>query len=66
MGYGPGGCKRQNWGVTNGKMLAFVGVEVMLPIIGPTDANVKGPLESAMVLKGGDAFDVICIEEAVC
>ncbi len=43
-------------------------VEVLLLIFGPTDANVKGPLENSMAVTGGggsDEFEFICIEEAV-
>ncbi len=53
-------------GVTNGKVLAFGGVEVQLPIFGQDSAAVKGVLENIMAVSGGDEFNVICIEEAVC
>ncbi len=53
-------------GVTNGKVLAFGGVEVQLPVFGPDSAAVKGVLENIIVVSGGDEFNVICIEEAVC
>ncbi len=53
-------------GVTNGKVLAFGGVEVQLPIVGPAGAAVKGVLETIMAVSGGGEFNVICIEEAVC
>ncbi len=44
-------------------MLAFGGVEVQLPISGPAGADV---LENIMAISGGDEFDVIRKEEAVC
>ncbi len=47
-------------------MLAFGGVEVQLPIFGPDSAAVKGVLENIMEVSGGDEFNAICIEEAVC
>ncbi len=47
-------------------MLAFGGVEVQLPIFGPDSVVVKGVLENIMGVSGGDEFNVICIEEAVC
>ncbi len=47
-------------------MLAFCEVEVQLPIFGPDSAAVKGVLETIMAVWGGDEFNVICIEEAVC
>ncbi len=53
-------------GVTDGKVLAFGGVEVQLPIFGPDSAAVKGVLENIMAVSGCDEFNVICIEEAVC
>ncbi len=53
-------------GVTDGKVLAFGGAEVQLPIFGPDSAAVKGVLENIMTVSGGDEFNVICIEEAVC
>ncbi len=53
-------------GVTNGKVLAFGGVEIQLPIFGPAVADVDGILESIIAVSAGDEFDVICIEEAVC
>ncbi len=53
-------------GVTDGKVLAFGGDEVQLPIFGPDSAAVKGVLENIMAVSGGDEFNVICIEEAVC
>ncbi len=53
-------------GVTNGKVLAFGGVEVQVPNFGAAGADVKGVLKNIMAVSGGDEFDVICIEEAVC
>ncbi len=53
-------------GVSNGKVLAFGGVEVQLPIFGPPSAAVQGVLENIMAVSGGDELNVICIEEAVC
>ncbi len=53
-------------GVTDGKALAFGGVEVQLPIFGPDSAAVEGVLDDIMAVSGGDEFNVICIEEAVC
>ncbi len=53
-------------GVTDGKVLAISGVEVQLPIFGPDSAVVRGVLENIMAVFGGDEFNVICIEEAVC
>ncbi len=53
-------------GVTDGKVLAFGGVEAQLPIFGPDSAAVKGVLENIMAVSGGDELNVICIEEAVC
>ncbi len=53
-------------GGTDGKVLAFGGVEVQLPIFGPDGAAVKGVLENIMAVSGGDESNVICIEEAVC
>ncbi len=53
-------------GVTNGKVLAFGGVGVQLPIFGPAGAAVKGVLENIVAVSGGDEFNGICIEEAVC
>ncbi len=47
-------------------MLTFGGVEAQLPIFGPDSAAVKGTLENIMAVSGGDEFNVICIEEAVC
>ncbi len=55
--------------VTDGnslKVLAFGEVEVQLPIFGPASAAVLGVLENIMAVTGGDEFNVICIEEAVC
>ncbi len=51
-------------GVTDGKVLAFGGVEVQFPISGPASAAVKGVLENVMAVSGGDEFNVICIEQA--
>ncbi len=48
-----------------GEVFAFGGVEVQLPIFGPTGAGVKGVLENTMAVTGGDEFDVICKKEAV-
>ncbi len=53
-------------GVTNEKVLAFGGVEVQLPIFGPTGAAVLGVFDNVMAVSGGDEFNVICTEEAVC
>ncbi len=53
-------------GVTNGEVLAIGGVEVQLPIFGPTGADDYGVLENIMAVSGGNEFDVIRIEEAVC
>ncbi len=39
------GVSDEMGGVTNGKVLAFGGVEVQLPICGPAGAAVKGVLE---------------------
>ncbi len=60
------GVSEEMGGVTDGKVLAFGGVEVQLPIFGPDDAAVMGVLENIMAVSGGDEFNVICIEEAVC
>ncbi len=43
-------------GIINGKMLAFGGVEVQLPISGPAGADVLGVLENIMAISGGDEF----------
>ncbi len=53
-------------GVTDAKVLAFGGVEVQLPILRPASTVVKGVLENIMAVSEGDAFNVICIGEAVC
>ncbi len=53
-------------GVTDGKVLAFGGVEIQLPIFGPACAAVLGVLENIMAVSGGDEFNDICIKEAVC
>ncbi len=53
-------------GVTNGKVLAFGGVVVQLPISGQAGADVLRIFENIMAVSGGDEFDVICIKEAVC
>ncbi len=53
-------------GVTNGKVLAFDGVEVQLPISRPAGADGKGVVENIMAISGGDEFDVNRIEETVC
>ncbi len=63
---GQEGVSDEMGGVTNGKVLAFSGVEVQLLISGPAGADVKGVLENTMAISGGDEFDVICIEEAAC
>ncbi len=55
------GVSDEMGGVTNGKVLAFGGVEVQLPIVGPAGAAVKGVLENIMAVSGGDEFNVICI-----
>ncbi len=47
-------------------MLAFGGVEVQLPIFGPAGSAVYGVLENIMAVSGGDEFNFICVEEAVC
>ncbi len=47
-------------------MLAFGGFEVQLPIPGPAGTGVSGALENIMAVSGGDEFEVICTEEAVC
>ncbi len=60
------GVSDEMWGVSNGKVLAFGGVEVQLPISGPAGADVKGVLENIMAISGGEELDVIRIEEAVC
>ncbi len=52
-----------DWGSYQCEVLAFVGVEVQFPMSGPAGANV---LENIMAISGGNEFDVICIEEAVC
>ncbi len=41
-------------GVTNGKVLAFSGVEVQVPIPGPAGTGVSGVLENIMAVSGGD------------
>ncbi len=52
-------------GVTNGKVLAFGGVEVQSPVFGSAGADVMGVLEDVMaVTGGGDEFDVVSIDEA--
>ncbi len=60
------GVSDEMGGVTDGKVLPFGGVEVQLPIFGSDSAAVKGVLENIMAVSGGDEFNVICIEEAVC
>ncbi len=52
-GYGTGGGKCRNGGVTNGRVLPFGGVEVQLPIFGPAGAAVKGVLENIMAVSEG-------------
>ncbi len=52
--------------VTNGNVLAFGGVVVQLPTSGPAGGDVLGVLENILAISGGDEFDVIRIEEAVC
>ncbi len=54
------------WGATNGKVLAFGGVEVQLSISGPAGADVYGVLENIMAASRGNDLDLIGIEEAVC
>ncbi len=55
------------WGVgTNGKVIAFGGFEAQLPILGPAGADVWRVFENIMAVMGGDEFDAICIEGAVC
>ncbi len=72
MGLGVGwvrgreGVSDEIGGVTDGKVLAFGGIEVQLPIFEPDTAAVKGILENIMAVSGGNEFNVICIEEAVC
>ncbi len=39
-------------GGTDGKVLAFGGVEVQLPIFGPASAAVEGVLESIIAVSG--------------
>ncbi len=46
-------------GVNNGKVLAFGGVEVQLPIFGPAGAVVKGVLANTMAVSGGYEVKVI-------
>ncbi len=47
-------------GVTDGKVLAFGGVKVQLPIFGPASAAVWGVLENIMAVSGGgDELNVI-------
>ncbi len=52
-------------GVTNGKVLAFGGVEVQVPNFGAPGADVKGVLKNIMAVSGGDEFNDIRIGEAV-
>ncbi len=59
------GVSDEMWGFTSGNVFAFGGVEVQLPIVGPTGAGVKGVLENTMAATGGDEFNVICKEEVV-
>ncbi len=40
-------------GVSNGKVLAFGGVEVQFPTFGPTGADVQGALKNVMAVTGG-------------
>ncbi len=61
-----GGVSAEMGWVIFGKVLAFGGVEVQLPFFGPAGDDVEGVLENIMAVSGGDEFDVICIEEAVC
>ncbi len=49
-----------------GRCSLLVGLRFQLPIFGPDNAAVKGVLENIMAVSGGDEFNVICIEEAVC
>ncbi len=60
------GVSDEMGGVANGKVLAFGGGEVHLPNFGAAGADVKEVLKNIMAVSGGDEFDVICIEEAVC
>ncbi len=53
------GVREEMGRVTNGKVLAFGGVEVQLPIFGPDSAAVKGVLENIIAVSGGDEFNVI-------
>ncbi len=46
-------------GGTNGKFLAFGGVEVQLPISGPAGADVRGVLQNIMAVSGSNEFDLI-------
>ncbi len=50
MGYGTGGRKLRNGGVTSGKVPAFGWDEVQLPIVGPAGADVKGVLENILAV----------------
>ncbi len=60
------GVSDEMGGITNGKVLAFGGVEVQLPISGPAGADVWGVLENILAVSGGDEFDVICIVPFRC
>ncbi len=60
------GLSDEMGGITIGKVPAFGGVKVQLRISRPAGADVLGILENIMVISGGDEFDVISIEEAVC
>ncbi len=46
------GVSSEMGGVTSGKLPAFGGVEVQLPIAGPAGADVKGVLENIMAVTG--------------
>ncbi len=46
------GVSDEMGGVTDGKVLAFGGVDVQLPIFGPACADVKGVLENIMAVSG--------------
>ncbi len=60
------GVSDEMGGVTNGKVLAFGGVEVQFSIFGPVGADIKGVLENIMAISEDDEYDVICIEGAAC
>ncbi len=45
---GRGGVSDEMGGITNGKVLAFGGIEVQLPIFEPAGADVSGVLENIL------------------